>query len=319
MKKTLLAVALGIVALCSVIAEGQAEKAYPSKTIEIIVPSKAGGSTDALARIFAQVAKKHLPEAEFAIVNIPGSGGQQGFEKIAAAKPDGHTLGAVFTVQLPSHVVSGRARYILDDFHYLSKMLDDPSIIVVSKDSPINSLEELISYAKSNEMTASVNGIGSDDHLAMMMFQNAVGVEFQMIPASGSSEQKANVMGGHVEVAFMNLSQMISQHRADDAKILVLLADERDQALPELPAIGEFGYDQVKMSGTRGFVVQSGVPEEIKAVLEKLTVDVVNDPEFGDTLKKSNQAFTYEDGASYGIFMKDLESELEVLFAQEPW
>ncbi len=319
MKRTLLAVVLGIAALYSVIAEGQGEQAYPSRTIEIIVPSKAGGSTDTLARVFVQVARKHLPGAEFAIVNIPGSGGQQGFEKIAAAKPDGHTLGAIFTVQLPSHVVSGRARYKLDDFHYLSKMLEDPSIIVVSKDSPINSLEELVSYAKSNEMTASVNGIGSDDHLAMMMFQNAAGVEFQMIPASGSSEQKANVMGGHVEVAFMNLSQMISQHKAGDAKILALLADERDNALPELPAIGEFGYDSVKMSGTRGFVVQSGVPDEIKAVLEKLTDDVVNDPEYGDTLQKSNQAFTYEDGASYERFMNDLEKDLEVLFAQEPW
>ena len=79
-------------------AEGQGEKAYPAKAIEIVVPSSAGGSTDAMARIFAQVAKKHLEGSEFVIVNKPGSGGQQGFEYIAAAKPDGYTIGTVFVI-----------------------------------------------------------------------------------------------------------------------------------------------------------------------------------------------------------------------------
>lgn len=319
MKKAFLFLILGILTALPIMAEGQSEGVYPSKTIEIIVPSKAGGSTDTLARVFAQVAQKHLPGAEFSVVNKPGSGGQQGFESIAAADPDGYTLGIVFTVQLPSHVVSGRARYILDDFHYLSQMQEDPSIIVVPKDSPINSVEELISYAKANEMTASVNGIGSDDHLAMMTFQNETGVAFQIIPASGSSEQKANVMGGHVDVAFMNFSQMISQHKAGDVKILTLLADEKEEMAPEVPTIGEFGYGNVKMSGTRGFVIQKDVSDEVKTVLEKLMADVVADPEFAETLKKSNQAFSYKDGASYESFMNKLQAEMEVMFTKEPW
>lgn len=318
MKKSLLVLALGIVTLFPALAEGQADSVYPSKTIEIIVPSKAGGSTDTLARIFAQIAQKHLPGSEFAIVNKPGSGGQQGFEAIAAAKPDGYTLGTVFTVQLPSHVVSGRARYILDDFHYLSMVLNDPSIIVVPKDSPVNTLEELITYAKNNEMTASVNGIGSDDHLAMMLFQSATGVEFHVIPASGSTEQKANVMGHHVDVAFMNFSQMVSQHQSGEVKILTLLSEKREDAIPELPTIIELGYD-VQMSGTRGFVVQNDAPDDVKEVLEKLMDDVVNDPEFAETLKNSNQSFSYLDGPSYKTFMSQLQTDMEVLFAKEPW
>ena len=79
MKKTLLILALGMVMLIPAFSEGQAEKPYPAKTIEIIVPSEAGGSTDGMARIFAQVAEKHLPGASFAIITKPGSGGQQGF------------------------------------------------------------------------------------------------------------------------------------------------------------------------------------------------------------------------------------------------
>lgn len=318
MKKVLVVLVLGIALLGPVFAEGQSEKPYPAKTIEIIVPSGAGGSTDGMARIFAQVAKKHLDGVNFAIVNKPGSGGQQGFEAIASAKPDGYTLGTVFTVQLPSHVVSGRARYTLDDFHYLSMITDDTSIIVVPKGSPVSTLEELIEYAKNNTMTASVNGIGSDDHLALMLFQNATGTEFQVIPASGSTEQKANVLGGHVDVAFMNFSQMQTQHVAGDATILAILGPKRQKALPDIPTSVELGYN-VKMSGTRGFVIQKDVPDDIKQVLEKLMEDVVNDPEFSQTLIDSQQSFSYMTGPEYEQFLNELQSDMEVIFAKEPW
>ena len=318
MKKVLVVLVLGIALAGSLFAEGQSEKPYPAKTIEIIVPSGAGGSTDGMARIFAQVAKKHLDGVNFAIVNKPGSGGQQGFEAIAAAKPDGYTLGTVFTVQLPSHVVSGRARYTLDDFHYLSMITDDTSIIVVPKGSPVSTLDELVEYAKSNTMTASVNGIGSDDHLALMLFQNAAGVEFQVIPASGSTEQKANILGGHVDVAFMNFSQMQTQHVAGDATILAILGPKRQKALPDIPTSVELGYN-VKMSGTRGFVIQKDVPDDIKQVLEKLMEDVVNDPEFSQTLIDSQQSFSYMTGPEYEQFLDELQADMEVIFAKEPW
>lgn len=318
MKKILLVLLTGLAMLLPAIAEGQNDTAYPSKTIEIVVPSKAGGSTDAMARIFAQIAKKHMEGAEFAIVNKPGSGGQQGFEYIAAAKPDGYTVGTVFTVQLPSHVVSGRARYVLDDFFYLGQVLDDPSIIVVPKDSPVSSLEELIEEAKSGLLTASVNGIGSDDHLAMMLFQDAANVSFQVIPASGSSEQKASVMGGHIDVAFMNFSQMVTQHQAGEVKILTILSDERNPGLPELKTAVELGYD-VKMRGTRGFVVQDDVPEEIKSKLSNLMHLVVNDPEFEKALVAANQSLEYKTGKEYEAFIKDLEIGMRPLFEREPW
>jgi len=318
MKKTFLVLTLVSLSLVSIFAEGQGEKAYPAKAIEIVVPSSAGGSTDAMARIFAQVAKKHLEGSEFVIVNKPGSGGQQGFEYIAAAKPDGYTIGTVFTVQLPSHSVSGRARYIMDDFHFLSMVLDDPSIVVVPKDSPINSLEDLIDTAKKQELTASVNGIGSDDHLAMILLQEATGIQLSLIPASGSTEQKASIMGGHVDVAFMNLSQMTAQHNAGEAKIISLLSGKRDELIPDVKTATEVGY-KVKMTGTRGFAIQHDVPDDIKKVLEKLMLDVCNDPEFAQTLKDSNQSFTYMDGPGYKEYLNELTTSMETIYKREPW
>jgi len=318
MKKAFLFLILFSLSLTTLFAEGQTEKPYPSKAIEIVVPSSAGGSTDAMARIFAQVAKKHLEGSEFVIVNKPGSGGQQGFEYIAAAKPDGYTIGTVFTVQLPSHSVSGRARYIMDDFHFLSMVLDDPSIVVVPKDSPINSLEDLIELAGKEELTASVNGIGSDDHLAMILLQEATGIQLQLIPASGSTEQKASIMGGHVDVAFMNLSQMTAQHNAGEAKIVSLLSGKRDPLIPDVKTAVEVGY-KVKMTGTRGFAIQDDVPEEIKKTLEQLMLDVCNDPAFAQTLKDSNQSFTYMSGPEYREYLNELTTSMETIYKREPW
>ena len=318
MRNLFVVVALGIALGFSLSAEGQSERPYPSKTIEIIVPSKAGGSTDAMARIFAKVAQNHREDLEFAIVNIPGSGGQQGFEAIASADPDGYTVGTIFTVQLPAHIVSGRARYELDDFFFLGRVLDDPSIIVVPGDSPVDSVEELIEYASDNSVTATVNGIGSDDHLAMMSFQDATGVAFQMVPATGSTEQKASIMGGHIDVAFMNISQMIAQHQAGEVKILALLAPERDQQLPQVPTLTELGYD-VFMTGTRGFVTQTDTPDEVKDYLSALFEDVINDPEFADTLINSNQKFSYQPGDAYEQYIRNLMPGMQTTYDREPW
>jgi tripartite-type tricarboxylate transporter receptor subunit TctC len=318
MKRIIAMALVAVMVVAAVAAEGQQERAFPSKTIEIIVPSGAGGSTDALARIFAQVASSLREDIEFAIVNIPGSGGQQGFEAIAAADPDGYTMGAVFTVQLPAHIVAGRARYTLDDFHFLGQVLNDPSIIVVGPDSDLESIDDLIAAAQAGSVVASVNGIGSDDHLAMMDFEAQTGVTFQMIPASGSSEQKANVMGGHVDVAFMNLSQMVAQHEAGDVKILAVLAPQPDPALPDVPSIVEEGYE-VFMTGTRGFVTQSGVPADVQSYLEDLFDDVMNDPAFSQALIEANQRFTYATGAEYTAYMEQLLTGMQRTFDRNPW
>jgi tripartite-type tricarboxylate transporter receptor subunit TctC len=115
--------------------------AYPAKPIKLIVPSKAGGSTDTTARLFIKSAKKYWPDADFVIKNVGGSGGQKGFEEIASARPNGYTFGMVFTTQVVAHIVSKRARYTLDSFRVLGNSMQDPLIVAVTADSPYHSLD----------------------------------------------------------------------------------------------------------------------------------------------------------------------------------
>ena len=205
LKKSLLAgIALSLGLATAAVAGG-----YPEKAITIVVPSKAGGSTDRTARLFTELAEKNYDGFEFVIKNIPGSGGQKGFEAIARAKADGYTIGLNFTPQLVAHIVSKRAKYTLDSFHVMGNVAQDPGIVAVPKDSKIMNMGDLAAAAKAGALTVAVNGIGSDDFLAAKSFEAAAGVEFNLLPTKGSTEQKAGVLGGHVDAAFMNLSQMI--------------------------------------------------------------------------------------------------------------
>lgn len=291
---------------------------YPSKPITIIVPSKAGGSTDTSARIFAKVAKKYWKGADFVIQNIPGSGGQKGFEAIARAKTDGHTIGMVFTTQLVSHIVSKRARYTLDSFHIMGNAMDDPLIIAVPKESEIKDLQGFMKKAKAQSLTVAVNGIGSDDFVAAKKFENALGAAFNLLPTKGSTEQKALILGNHCDASIMNLSQIQAQHKAGTARAIALLADERSAVLLDVKTAKEQGLD-VQMTATRGFVAPAGIDKNILAKLDDLLMKVNNDAEFMADCDKNVYSRLPMTGHAYLGYLMTLQAETQSFYDQNPW
>ncbi|WP_372800232.1 tripartite tricarboxylate transporter substrate binding protein [Paracoccus seriniphilus] len=311
MLKPIIAAGLAVAGLAS----GAMAQDYPAEPIEIIVPSSAGGSTDTTARIFAEVAEKKFDGFEFVINNIKGSGGQKGFEAIARAEPDGYTIGMVFTPQLVAHIASGRAAYTLDSFHVMGNTAEDPELVSVPKDSPIQTLDDL---AKGEELTVAVNGIGSDDFLAAKDFEALTGTTFNLLPTKGSTEQKAAILGGHVDASFMNLSQMIAQHKAGDARIIAMLSEERNELLPDVPTAKEQGYDTL-MRATRGFVAPAGVPEDVASKLDEVLAEVMADPEFIEKAGASNIYLLPMSGPDYLAYLQQLQADTMKVFETAPW
>lgn len=291
---------------------------YPKKAITIIVPSKAGGSTDSSARLFSQAAKKYWPDARFVIKNVPGSGGQKGFEEIARAKADGYTIGMVFTTQVVAHVVSGRARYTLDSFHIMGNVMQDPLIVAVPTKSSITTMEQFVAAAKAGNLTTAVNGIGSDDFVAAKKIEKIAGVKFNLMPTKGSTEQKAMILGGHVDASVMNLSQLQAQHKAGKARIIAILDDERSPILPQVKTADEQGF-AIEMTATRGFVAPAKVDPVILAKLDALLVKVQQDPEF--IAECTKQVFTLLplSGPKYLQYLVELQAETQSFYDQNPW
>ena len=313
-KKSLIAGAVMALGLST----GAAFADYPAKTITVVVPSKAGGSTDRTARLFTELAEKNYEGFEFVIKNVPGSGGQKGFETIARAKADGYTIGLVFTPQLVAHVVSGRAKYTLDSFHIMGNTAQDPGIVAVPKDSKITDMASLAAAAKAGSLTVAVNGIGSDDFLAAKAFEAAAGVEFNLLPTKGSTEQKAAILGGHVDAAFMNLSQMIKQHAAGDARIIALLTEERDEHMPDMGTAKEQGTP-VMMRATRGFVAPAGMDPAIQAQLDKMVTEIMASEEFIANAKTGSIFLLPMSGADYLAYLTGLQAETQAVFDKSPW
>ncbi len=291
---------------------------YPDQAVSIIVPSKAGGSTDTTARIFAEIAEGKYPGFEFVINNMGGSGGQKGFEAIARAKPDGYTIGMNFTPQMVAHVVSGRADYTLESFHVMGNIAQDAGIVAVPKDSPIMTMADLAEAAKGGDLTVSVNGIGSDDFLAAKAFEKAAGVTFNLLPTKGSTEQKAGILGGHVDAAFMNLSQMIAQHNAGDARIIAILTEERDPSADQIATAREQGYD-VMMSATRGFVAPAGIDPAIQGKLDTMLAEVMADPAFREKTAASKIDLLPMSGPDYAAYLEKLQAATKEVYDAAPW
>ena len=295
-----------------------AQAAFPDGPVTIVVPSKAGGSTDTTARLFIQSAKKYWPDAEFVVKNVGGSGGMKGFEEIAAAKPDGQTIGMIFTTQVVAHVVSKRARYTLDSFHVMGNLADDPEIVVVPSGSPIKTLAEFTKAAKEKSLTVAVNGIGSDDFVAAKKFEEKADVTFNLMPTKGSTEQKAAILGGHIDGSFMNLSQMFAQHKAGKARIIAILSKERSDLLPDVATGIEQG-SPVEMTATRGFVAPAKVDPAILAKFDDLFAKVVADKDFLAACKKNNMFLLPMTGPDYLKYLTELQAETQHYYDKNPW
>lgn len=314
MKKLMIGALLAATALTF---GGPSFAAYPEKKIEVIVPSTAGGGTDTMARLFAKFAEEKLGQT-MVVVNKPGAGGQIGFEAIARAKPDGYTIGCIYTPHFAAHVAAGRAKYTLDDFWVMGNLVTDPGILVVPANSPYQTLQDFITAAGSERLTAGTSGPGGDDDFARLSLEEAFDVTLSPVPAKGSSDAKAAVLGGHVNASFMNVSQVEAQVKAGDLRALAVLTKERVAELPDVPTVLELTGKEVLSDSSRGFAAPAGIPEEAKAKLTEVFEAVVKDPAFIEASKGQLQ-LNMQLHDEYHDELAKLMDSTKKRFEKSPW
>ena len=308
-----------VLALCVVLGGGAAPAAdYPTKPITIIVASNAGGGTDTMARLFAKYAEKYLPQP-MVIHNIDGAGGQRGFEALARAKTDGYTFGTLYTPHLTAHISAKRAGYTLDDFSTLYNLVTDPGVLVVPDSSPFKSIQDIIEAEKAapGTLTGSTSGPGGDDAFALAQFNESTGCTVKSVPATGSSNAKATVMGGHVSMGFMNLSQVESNVKAGEMRILAMMTHGRHPSVPEVPTFAELGFKVVSDS-SRGFAAPAGFPEEAMKVIMATFEKVLDDPEFQEVAKKQMEV-NVMNPEEYRAYLENLLEVTDMAYEKDPW
>lgn len=269
--KTMTRLVLGTLALAvAVLPLAAVAQTYPNRPVRVVVPYPAGGTTDILARLFAQ----HLSEAlgqQFLVENKPGGGSNIGTQEVIAAAPDGHTL----LVPSPANAINATlyknlAFDYLRDTVQVAGMARVPNVMEVNPDLPVKTVAEFIAYAKQNpgKINMASSGNGSSIHLSGELFKAMTGVDMLHVPYRGSAPALADLVGGQVQVMFDNLPSSMGFIKAGKLRPLGVTTSNSAAALPGVPPISDTvpGYEA---SSWFGFAAPRGTPAEIVNRLNK--------------------------------------------------
>jgi tripartite-type tricarboxylate transporter receptor subunit TctC len=268
-RRNLLRLAAGAAALPAFVTVARAET-YPAHPVRLVVGFAAGSTTDILARLAAQWLTQRLGQ-QFAVENRPGASGNVAAEAVVKSAPDGYTL-----LMVPPAVAANAALYphlnfdFIRDIAPVSGFVRVPNVAVVHPSLPVQSIPELIAYAKAKPLSYVSAGLGTPSHLAGQLFNVMTGVNIQNISYHGDGPAMADLIAGQVPLAFAAMPASIGHVRAGRLRPLGVTTLKRSDTLPDLPSIAEFvpGYET---SSWFGIGAPAGTPSDIVATLNRET------------------------------------------------
>lgn len=294
-------------------------KDYPNKPVTIQIGFGAGGSSDVGVRLLAESLKKVIGQPVLA-ENKPGAGGQVMWTDFKNnAKPDGYTLALINVPQLQTVVfdASRKPLFTMKDFQPVANHVQDPGAILVRKESPYKTLEDLLADAKARpgQVKASTTGIGSDDHLALLDVQRQAKVTFNIIHLKDTPTAMTRVLGGHTDVNFDNVGGFLPSVESGLARILAVMMEKRYPDLPNVPTFKERGFDLVS-SSTRGYVFPAGTPMEIVRYMEQSIKKAMEDPEHIEKMKKAGLTLKFMGIEEFSKFLESQNERAKSLIAE---
>ena len=251
----------------------QAQPAFPSKPLRIVVPFAAGGVGDLTARVVATKLADLLKQP-VVIENRPGAGGVVAAETVARAEPDGHTL---FLMSNGTAVTAGLFKSLpfdtVKDFTPVSTLGYFDIAVIVPANSPHKTLKELVAFAKANPGKLNVGSIniGSTQNLAAELFKSTADIEAQVVPFKGTPELIGAIRGQQVDVAVEILSPMLTHIQSGALRALAVTGEKRSIVLPDVPTAVESGVKDFVASSWNALAVPAKTP---RPVVDRLQRDI---------------------------------------------
>ena len=254
---------------------------YPARNVSIIVPFTPAGSTDILARICAQALEAKLGKT-FVVENRPGAGQQIGVGAVAKAEPDGHTLlMATSSAMGVNPTLYKKIAYDpVKDFAPIAMVAHLPFILLVNPSLPVNSVAELIAYAKANpgKLSYGSGGIGASHHLYGELFNSLTGTKMTHVPYKGTVPALNDLIAGHIQVLFADAPPALPQVKAGKARALGVTTAKRIAVEPEIPPIAET-VKEFDTAPWQMLMAPAGTPAPVVDKLHKAIVAYIASPE----------------------------------------
>jgi tripartite-type tricarboxylate transporter receptor subunit TctC len=278
-----------------------------------VVSAPPGGGVDIVARVLADRLGK-LWGQPFVVENRPGAGGNVGSEAVAHAEPDGYTLLAAQPAPLTTNIVMYRKlNFDPAAFEPLAIMTRIPNTLVVRNTLPVNSVQELVAYARDNpgKVNFGSQGVGTTPHLTGELFARLTGTKLVHVPYRGTAQAVNDLVAGHLDVLFFQLDSVREQVQAKRARMLAITADERVAVLPDVPTMAEAGVPGLRSNTWNALMAPPKTPAAITAKLNRAINEVLKSPDTAEHLRAMNmvpvggtpegvRAFIAEETARWG-------------------
>jgi len=304
---------LAVVLVGGVVASTQAgaQEKFPSRPIEIIVPTPAGGSVDIIVRLLGEAVEPILGQKVVA-VNKPGGGGTIGMSVLVQARADGYTLGGLWNGPLTMTPHSQAVPYTLQDFVALALIDHAPLVMCTRPDFPANSGKEFVDQLRNspNKYTYGTEGVASTIQLSTERVFARLGIKARAVPFGGGGETLKNFLGGHLDFYSGSLPPIVAQVKAGAAKCLLLTSKERHPAVPQAASLTELGVPDAATYVWHGIIAPKGLPLDRIAILEKAFVQATKNEKFKQAAEATGVTVV---GVGAGEFRDLIDTEYKAM------
>ena len=292
---------------------------FPTKTVELICPYGAGGSTDLFARIVAKHASKYLGKP-IVVVNRTGGGGAVGVSYVANADPDGYTLLTGVLTHLFMHKTVPGVKFTGKDFRGVSMLADDQLFFGVKTgtraDLPLPELVQMVKK-KPNEIVCGLGTNWGAFDLARIMFEREAGIKFRRVTFAGGAATTKSLLSGFIDLMPIFEGELGPHVEAGTAKWLGVTSEERINKWSKTPTFREFGYDVI-WHQPRFFLAPAGTPDDVIKTIEEAFKKAFDDPKWkAEMIKSGYPILVYRGRAELDEFLtttlKRLEKPLEIM------
>src|SRR5262249_34798201 len=276
-----LAVFAAVVALFSSVRAQDPAADYPNRVIRVIVNNPAGGGLDTVTRIVTDSLSRKLGQP-VVIENRGGAGGNIGAEAVYTAPADGYTLLAAVPAALTTNIfMYKKLPFEPGKFEPVAVLGTFPNTLLVKNDFPAKTVQEFNAYVKANpgKVNFASQGIGPTSPLSAELYTALTNTKMVHVPYRGTAPALNDIVAGHVDVIFMQLSSALKLHEAKRARILAVTSEKRVDILPDMPTMIEAGIPNFVSDTWNAIAAPPGTPPSIVAKLNKAINEAMNDPE----------------------------------------
>ena len=299
-----------------------AQTAWPNeRPVEVIVLAAAGGGVDAMTRLVMPLIAQQIPGMRVVVLNRPGAGGQIGLEATFNAAGDGYTLGATTFPAHNAFPIERQVRYRPLDFTFICNVVEDANCFYVRAESPFKSLQDLVAAAKARpgQLSCGNTGIGSDDHLFALHFEELAGLQKMIsVPFTGTAPLLPQLLGGNLDVAALNVYDALPLVREGKLRILAQAAARRAPDAPDTPTFRELGYDLVH-GASRGILGPPNMPQQVTEKLVAAARVALASEEFKREAARVFMPLNPMFGSEYKAFAERSFADLQRLWRVRPW